>query len=78
MEDSLEKRKENMSSCQPPPFLKLRAVDSRGMLSLMCHIEINIAKEKESRPLFHNTFTLQMIVLLVYVFSINQVTIPPL
>jgi len=44
-----------------PPFLKLELWIPGGMLSLMCHIEINIAKEKESRSLFHNTFTLQVI-----------------
>ena len=44
-----------------PPFLKLELWIPGGMLSLMCHIEINIAKEKESRSLVHNTFTLQVI-----------------
>ena len=33
-----------------------RAVDYRDMLSMMFHIEINIAKEKESIALFYKAF----------------------
>jgi len=60
VEDSLEKKRKICPRANPP-FLRLELWIPGRMLSLMCHIEMNIAKEKESRSLVHNTFTLQVI-----------------